>query len=122
LARAAIHSAFVRFAKRAECDFNIAVGRYVIMPDHVHLFVCGDADFVLGRWVGGLKQTLAKAIDLSRSSGQIWQEGFFNHVLRNDESYGQKWNYVHENPVRAGLVSRAEDWPYQGEIVFIDRA
>lgn len=122
LATDAFHAAFIRFGQRAERDFNVAVGRYVIMPDHVHLFVCGDADFILGRWVGALKQTLAKAVHLSRSSGQIWQEGFFDHVLRNDESYSQKWNYVYENPVRAGLVSRAEDWPYQGEIVFIDRA
>ena len=48
--------------------------------------------------------------------------GIFDHVLRNDESYGEKWKYVRENPVRAGLVSRADAWPYQGEFVFIDRA
>jgi hypothetical protein len=41
--------------------------------------------------------------------------------LRGEESYGQKWNYVRESPVRAGLVMRAEDWPYSGEIVVIDR-
>ena len=41
---------------------------------------------------------------------------------RSDESYSQKWNYVRENPVRAGLVKSVEDWPYQGEIVHIDRA
>jgi len=52
----------------------------------------------------------------------IWQRGFFDHVLRNDESYGHKWNYVRENPVRAGLVTKADDWPYSGEIVLIDRA
>ena len=34
-------------------------------------------------------------------------------MLRNDESYGEKWEYVRENPLRAGLVSRADDWPYQ---------
>jgi len=45
-----------------------------------------------------------------------------DHVLRSNESYSQKWNYVRENPVRAGLVKSAEDWPYQGEIVYIDRA
>jgi REP element-mobilizing transposase RayT len=69
-----------------------------------------------------LKQSLAKAGHYSRTKKQIWQEGFFDHVLRNDESYTQKWNYVRENPVRAGLVGDAERWPYQGEIVYIDRA
>jgi hypothetical protein len=53
---------------------------------------------------------------------QLWEEGFFDHVLRSDESYSQKWNYVRENPVRAGLVKSVEDWPCQGEIVYIDRA
>ncbi len=56
---------------------------------------------------------------LSRAKGQIWEEGFFDHVLRSNESYSQKWNYVRENPVRAGLVKSAADWPYQGEIVYI---
>jgi hypothetical protein len=52
---------------------------------------------------------------------RIWQPGFFDHLLRGSESYHEKWRYVRENPVRAGLVSCAEDWPYQGEIVRIDR-
>jgi hypothetical protein len=46
-----------------------------------------------------------------------WQEGFFDHVLRSSESDAQKWEYVHLNPVRAGLVADAEEWPYQGEVV-----
>jgi REP element-mobilizing transposase RayT len=115
LARDEVHAAFVLFAER---EFNIGVGRYVIMPDHVHLFVRGGEDFRLGRWVGLLKQALAKASNLPRAKIQVWQEGFFDHVLRSDES----WNYVRENPMRAGLIKSAEEWPYQGEIVYIDRA
>ena len=120
LATERTHLAFVQFAQRA-VDFNVAVGRYVIMPDHIHLFVCGDKEFVLSRWITGLKQALARANAWSRNNGQIWQEGFFDHVLRSDESMNRKWNYIFENPVRAGLVENAEDWPYQGEIVSIDR-
>jgi hypothetical protein len=37
-------------------------------------------------------------------------------LLRSGESYSQKWDYVRENPVRGGLVERAEDWPFAGEI------
>ena len=37
--------------------------------------------------------------------------GFFDHVIRSEESYEQKWVYVRDNPVRAGLVRSAEDWP-----------
>jgi putative transposase len=121
LAKDEVHTAFVLFAKRAKDTFNVAVGRYVIMPDHVHLFVRGDDNFRLGSWVGALKQALAKAGMLSRAKGQVWAEGFFDHLLRSNESYSQKWNYVRENPVRSGLVKSVADWPYQGEIVYIDR-
>jgi REP element-mobilizing transposase RayT len=109
------------FLPSAAETFNVAVGRYVIMPDHVHLFVRGDYNFRLGPWIGALKQALAKAATLSRAKGQIWEEGFFDHILRSNESYSQKWNYVRKNPVRAGLVKSAADWSYQGEIVYIDR-
>ena len=55
LAKDEVHTAFVLFAKRAKDNFNVAVGRYVIMPDHVHLFVRGDYNFRLGPWIGALK-------------------------------------------------------------------
>ena len=122
LAKDEVHTAFVLFGKRAKDNFNVAVGRYVIMPDHVHLFVRGDCNFKLGPWIGALKQALAKAAMLSRAKAQIWEEGFFDNILRSNESYSQKWNYVRENPVRAGLVKSAADWPYQGEIVYTDHA
>ena len=121
LANAPVATAFVEFAERAYSDHNIAVGRYVLMPDHIHLFVCGPDDFELGKWMGSLKQCLAKHVIHAPSADPIWQRRFFDHVLRSDESYEQKWNYVRENPVRAGLVTNAEDWPYAGEIIPIDR-
>jgi hypothetical protein len=68
---------------------------------------------------------LKRAISVSLGATKkrlLWQPGFFDHLLRNDESYNRKWEYVRENPVRAGLVSGADDWPYQSEFVVIDRA
>ena len=120
LATSAVHDTLVTFGERAYAEHNVAVGRYVIMPDHIHLFVCGDADFELTAWFRILKPCLGKAVVRPASEDPIWQRGFFDHVLRSDESYGQKWNYVRENPVRGGLVKSADDWPYAGEIVSID--
>ena len=99
-------------------SFDVAIGRYVLMPDHVHLFVRGNRRFVLSSWVAGLKRAMSVAVKKQR----LWQPGFFDHVLRSSESYAEKWNYVWENPVRAGLVDDAAKWAYQGEIVVIDRA
>lgn len=108
------HEAFRNYCLHG-IDHNVGVGRYVIMPDHVHLFVQGDMEFDLGVWIRGLKRAMSR-------EGGVWQPGFFDHILRSDESYAQKWEYVRENPVRANLVGMTEDWPFQGEITVIDRA
>ncbi len=97
---------------------NVAVGRYVIMPDHVHLFVRLPTEgIVLGRWVQSLKNVLGKGIAAAGHLRPHWQEGFFDHLMRSQDSYAQKWAYVKDNPVRAELCLNAQDWPYQGEIV-----
>ena len=122
LASPAIHDALIAFARRGHEDRGVAVGRYVLMPDHVHLFVCARREFALGDWVKLLKQHLGKALGHRRDrDGRLWQEGFFDHLLRHDESLTQKWEYVRMNPVRAGLVANADEWQFQGEIVPIDR-
>lgn len=115
------HDAFLQYTRRAIIEFNVAVGRYVILPDHVHLFVMGRPGFLLGTWVGGLKRAISTTLGYS-AARPLWQPGFFDHLLRGDESYAQKWEYVRGNPVRHGLVSSADDWKFQGEVVLIDRA
>ena len=119
LAKDQIHAAFIAFAEQAEKDHGIAVGRYIILPDYLHLFIAGPRDFSLEKWVGTLKRVLGKVIEHTDSRDPIWQHGFFDHVLRSEESYSQKWNYVRENPVRVSLAKNADDWPYTGEIVAI---
>ena len=116
LASTEVHERFIAFARIGEAH-NLAVGRYVLMPNHVHLFVQGTLDFILAQWVRLLKRDLSNAIPVDRPH---WQKGFFDHLIRNSESYAQKWEYVRDNPVRAGLVSNFEAWPYQGELVRLE--
>ncbi len=98
------------------------IGRYVIMPDHVHFFCAEDPSGEardLSTFIKRWKEWTSKALISKRSvSAPVWQKGFFDHILRRDESYAEKWYYVRENPVRAGLVERWEDWPYQGFVDF----
>ena len=53
---------------------------------------------------------------IKSADSPVWQRHFWDTQLRRSESYDQKWNYVVENPVRAGLVARSEDWSFQGEL------
>lgn len=76
------------------------------MPDHVHVLVSlsdpGDLKNVVSQW---------KAFT-AKSCGIRWQTDFFDHRLRSEEQWELKARYIEENPVRKGLVERAEDWPF----------
>lgn len=113
-----LHEAFVEFCEIAHERYQVSVGRYVIMPDHMHLFVSMPESGVrLQAWIKSLKSTLTYHLKSMGKEAPFWQEGFFDHVLRSADSYTEKWQYVALNPVRAGYVEQAEDWPYAGEIV-----
>ena len=90
------------------------VSDYLLMPDHLHLFCAPhDLKFTVERWMAFWKDRFAKIHpDVGR-----FQSGGFHHRLRDDESYAQKWQYVRENPVRAGLCNAVEEWPYAGQIM-----
>ncbi len=98
------------------------IGRFVIMPDHVHFFcaeVPGGARHSLSRFVGAWKEWTAKElVEVVPTTAPVWQKRFFDHVLRSDESYAEKWKYVRDNPVRAGLVADSASWPFQGFVDF----
>ncbi len=116
LANALIHKQFVRFGKKS-FEHGTAIGNYVIMPNHIHFFIRPARDQKLGLTIGFLKQSLSAALNRNRIAPPHWQPGFFDHLLRSAKSYSEKWDYVYQNPVRAGQVERPEDWPYCGEIV-----
>ena len=91
------------------------VGRYVIMPDHLHLFCAPGRLPVkpLINWVRYWKASVSKSV--GAGEGSFWQADFWDTQLRRHESYAAKWDYVRNNPVRAGLAAGPDDWPYQGE-------
>ncbi|MFN2474935.1 MAG: transposase [Chthoniobacterales bacterium] len=93
------------------------VGRYVILPDHLHLFCTPARPDALGvqRWIAFWKSYVSKRWPC-REQQPISQTDCWDTQLRRNESYSAKWEYVRNNPVRHGLVARAEDWPYQGEL------
>jgi REP element-mobilizing transposase RayT len=87
------------------------VGRYVVMPDHVHLFWAPNTlpPVALEKWVQFWKSLTSRA--WPRPAEQpVWQKSFWDTQLRRGESYESKWEYVRQNPVRHGLVAKAEDW------------
>jgi putative transposase len=115
LAHPTIHGSFRLFAAKATTH-EIFVGRYVIMPDHIHLFAVFPEHKQMSSWVRSLKNTLSKSLRDFDHPSPHWQKGFHDHLLRTEESYGAKWEYVEQNPRRKNLVEEPESWPFQGEI------
>lgn len=76
------------------------------MPDHVHLLASFPSGEVLERVIAGWKHYLAA------NARVVWQRDFFDHRLRSHESFDEKAAYIRANPVRAKLVSQADDWNF----------
>jgi len=117
LATSNVHGCFKAFSESAPRHGAWVVGAYVLMPDHLHLFVAIDDQRInLSDWMKSLKGVVSANLRAAKKQPPYWQKGFFDHVLRSSDSYAAKWNYVRENPVRAGLVSHWEEWPYLGQV------
>ena len=87
---------------------------FTLMPDHVHLLIHGQrAGSDLLAFVKRFKQTTSYDF-IQRTGERLWQQSFFDHVLRRDEDPIAVAQYIVDNPVRAQLVARYEDWPFTG--------
>jgi putative transposase len=85
---------------------------WVVMPDHLHWLVqLGDGQ--LHSLMRQVKSRSAMAINRTRGmTGAIWQEGFHDRALRNEENVRDAARYIVANPLRAGLVSRLAEYPF----------
>jgi putative transposase len=91
-----------------------SVGRYVIMPDHIHLLArWGGSDVPLDRWVTYWKSQFTKRHQVA---DHRWQPGHWDTRMRSREHTESEWEYVSQNPVRAHLVRDVEEWPFQGVV------
>jgi putative transposase len=94
------------------------VGNYILMPDHVHFFARPEIGARrMADWVQMWKSASSRRIAASLAIKQpIWQADYFDRYLRSTENYSEKWHYVEQNAMRAGLVEIVEAWPYCGTI------
>ena len=94
------------------------VGRYVVMPDHIHLFCSpsGKESESVISWTAYWKRLVSQCVPELKP---LWPRDCWDTQLRHHESYSEKWSYVRNNPVRAGLVQDVDAWSFQGEIIHL---
>ena len=84
---------------------------WVFLPDHWHCIAGPRSPETISGVIKSVKQSSMSGINQSRGTeGELWQPRFFDRALRTVEEYNEKVEYIHQNPVRAGLVSRPQDW------------
>ncbi|MCZ6835231.1 MAG: class I tRNA ligase family protein [Planctomycetota bacterium] len=89
-----------------------------IMPDHVHLIVTPlpiDQDnwHSLPKLLHSVKSFSANTINEHRkTTGSLWQDEYFYRIIRDDDEFYEKWNYMVQNPVKAGLVGSDEEYAF----------
>jgi putative transposase len=86
---------------------------FVIMPDHFHTLITPADEISLERAVQFIKGGFSFRL---KSSLPVWQASFTNHRIRDDEDFERHREYIWSNPVRAGLVAKAEDYSYSSAI------
>ncbi|MDD5529484.1 MAG: transposase [bacterium] len=99
-----------------QCQFSVLV--YCFMPDHLHLLIEGkDESSDMLAFIKLFKQY--SGYQFKKDTGKkLWQENYYEHVVRKDEDMKGIINYILENPVRKGLIEDYIKYPYSGSFMF----
>ena len=115
--------AFIEICQRLRVEREGKLVAFVLMPDHFHLVV-NPRDGKIKECIGALKSLSARRLielfpvgmflkeQQGDSENQVWQESFKALPLWSSWMIWQKINYIHANPVKAGLVNAAKDYPW----------
>ncbi len=115
-------------------SFALSIKRYrykldavVIMPEHFHMIITPKSAKDYPKIVSHIKRAFTYGLDSSikyrakeslsiskekRKYSGIWQKRFFEHTIRNKEDFKLRFDYIHFNPVKHGLVKKVSDWEY----------
>ncbi|MBM4160852.1 MAG: transposase [Ignavibacteria bacterium] len=106
--------AFLAVLREKRSAFGFSLLAYVLMPDHYHLIFQLPEQVTIWKLMNHINGATSHAINETAEEryAKVWQGGFHDVVIRKAQEFAVKVNYVHDNPVRRNLVSRAEDYRY----------
>jgi len=102
-----------RVVRERRQKYHFLLTAWVFLPDHWHAIFFPQSPLTISSVMEAIKVGSTHRINARRrESGLLWQPRFFDRALRTVKEYYEKVDYIHLNPVRAGLVERAEGWPW----------
>ena len=101
---------------------------WVVMPNHVHVLFQPLGEWTMAKTIASWKSFTGRRIRAFmdnwerqapawqkpawQQTRQVWQRDYWDRFMRNEQHFATAMAYIHNNPVKAGLVKRAEDWPW----------
>ncbi len=104
---------FLTVVKSAKTKYDFRLENFCIMGNHFHFILQPGVDESLSKIMQWILGVFAMRFNRSlKLTGHVWGERFASSVIENIRQYLEKYFYIDENPRRAGLVERAQDWIY----------
>ncbi|MEQ8768834.1 MAG: transposase [Planctomycetota bacterium] len=106
---ARIFEEFLFYDYRVRYDIDA----YVVMPDHIHLLIRPFSGHDLEDILKHLKGRSSRYINLAlKRRGKMWKRDSFDSIIRGIDHWTDKFDYIHRNPVKAGLVATPQEYPW----------
>jgi putative transposase len=99
---------------RTAANYEVEVVAYCFMPDHLHALVGGLSERAEALKCVAMFRQRSGYEYLRRTRQRLWQEGYFDRVLRSEEATVDVVRYILANPVRGGLCTRPEEYQFSG--------
>ena len=97
---------------------------YVFLHEHFHLLIRLGQTTDISKMMHSIKRNYTLNYKAARGGNgrvTLWQHGFWDHVIRNEQDFQNHMDYIHYNPVKHGYVARPEDYPHSSYVEYVRR-
>jgi putative transposase len=94
-----------------DCWKNVSPKAYVILPDHFHV-ILNNGNNSISELIHGYKIKYSRLFRSKFGPGRVWQNRFWDHIIRDREDLNNHLDYIHYNPVKHGFVNNPFEYEY----------
>jgi len=103
-------------------ELRLEIYGYNLLPNHLHFLIKAKSkshlSYILFRLKGGTSRAINQFLG---KRGNIWQDRYQDHAIRDEKDFENHLNYTYYNPVKHKLVEKPEDWPWSSYKEFVRR-